>query len=273
MKSPLLFDKPKGGKSIRTNRRPRSRASIVRALRRALPALSEKYNIKSFGIFGSYARGEQKATSDLDVLVEYQESPSYFTARKLEQELSKLVGTNVDSHEPQNLRTYIGKNVLHQVLWLQKDGAAQRLKAPRRTHNGKCNGGNMAEPKRDYLDFIQDMIESMENAPLHVAGKTYEQMVADRSTRLLVRTEIQLIGEAASRIPEEFQEQYPEIPWKSIVGARHRIVHGYDKINYKEVWRILQESIPHDLPLVRAMLQTEMKRRGIDDTEKTEPAD
>jgi predicted nucleotidyltransferase len=71
MKLPTLVEKPIRRKSTRSSRRPRLRASIVRVLRRALPALSEKYNIKSFGIFGSYARGEQRATSDLDVLVEY----------------------------------------------------------------------------------------------------------------------------------------------------------------------------------------------------------
>lgn len=242
--------------------RRHTRTSIVRVLRLALPALSEKYNIKSFGIFGSYARDEQKVTSDLDVLVEYREPASLAGKIELEEQLSSLVGAQVEVSQLQELRTFIGKNVMRQVIWLQKDGVARRLKAPRRTRNGQPNGANM-EPKREYLDWLDDMVESMENAPRHVEGMTYEQMLANRNTKLLVRTEIQIIGEAASHIPEEIQERYPEIPWKNIISARHRVVHGYHKIDYKEVWKILNESIPHDLPLVHAMRDNEKKRRNI----------
>lgn len=84
MKTKTIVRKPTATKTQRPRARPRSRASIIRVLRRALPALSEKYNIKSFGIFGSYARGEQKATSDLDVLVEYHRTPSLLESMELE---------------------------------------------------------------------------------------------------------------------------------------------------------------------------------------------
>ncbi len=61
----------------RKTRAPRTLAAIARVLRPRLPALSKKYNFKSFGVFGSYARGAQKTTSDLDVLVEYYDRIDY----------------------------------------------------------------------------------------------------------------------------------------------------------------------------------------------------
>lgn len=187
---------------------PRALASIARVLRARLPALSEKYNFKSFAIFGSYARGEQKGTSDLDALVEYYDAPSISEMLALEKELSSLVGNKVDSHQSQNLKTYIGKNIARQVIWLQKDGVVLKISSSRRGGNGKRDGGSM-EPEREYLDFMKDMVVCMENAPRHVEGMTYEQMLADRKTKLAVRTKVMMIGEAASRIPRDIQALYP----------------------------------------------------------------
>lgn len=253
--------------------RARSRASIVRALRRALPTLSEKYNIKSFGIFGSYARGEQKATSDLDVLVEYARPLTFPAWMNLEQELAELVGTRVEAHELKHLRTYIRKNVMPQVIWLQKDGVAYKARLPRRAHNGKHNGGTMPEPKREYLDFLHDIIESMELAQEYVKGMTLEQMIQDRKTRDSVERTLERTGEAANRIPSDIQKIYPDVPWSGIIGMRNVIIHRYDGLEYEIIWDTIHEHIPKYLPLVREMLSKEMKRRGIDDAEKTEPAD
>jgi predicted nucleotidyltransferase len=54
------------------------------------------YNILKVGIFGSFARGDNKKGSDLDILVEFKESPSLLTLIKLENELSEILGIKVD---------------------------------------------------------------------------------------------------------------------------------------------------------------------------------
>ena len=61
---------------------------------------------------------------------------------------------------------------------------------------------------------------------------------------------IQIIGEAASQITTETQSHHPEIEWQSIIGMRHRVVHGYDNINYGVVWQVLQEKLS---PLIRQL--------------------
>jgi uncharacterized protein with HEPN domain len=60
----------------------------------------------------------------------------------------------------------------------------------------------------------------------------------------------ELIGEAASKVPSEFQEQYPQIPWRRIVGFRNRVIHDYDTIDLDIVWQVLTV----DLPPLAAML-------------------
>lgn len=239
-----------------------SLSSIVRKLQSKMPTLQESYGIQSLGVFGSYARAQHKDTSDVDVLVEFAAPSSITEFLDLQEELSLLVGKKVYLHEPRQLKRYIAKNVERQVIWLQKDGVAQKTRFTPRAKSRKSNGGSV-EPEREYLDSIHDMIESMENAPLHVEGMTLEQMLDDRKTLQAVRAELTTIGEAASRMPREVQARYPKIPWKDGIGTRHVVVHRYDGIDYETIWKILHESIPRDLPLVREMLGTELKRRNI----------
>lgn len=61
-----------------------------------------------------------------------------------------------------------------------------------------------------------------------------------------------ILGEAANRISQEFQEKHPEIPWSSIIGTRNVIVHGYDQIKLQIVWDILTK----DLPSLKNKLQS-----------------
>lgn len=53
-----------------------------------------------------------------------------------------------------------------------------------------------------------------------------------------------ILGEAANKIPDEFQDKHPEIPWSSIIGTRNVIVHGYDQVKLPIVWDIIHKDLP-----------------------------
>ena len=80
--------------------------------------LSEKYAVREIGIFGSYVRGEQKKKSDVDVLVEFEESAnlSLLDFIGLENYLSDVLGVKVDLVEKHTLKPRIGKHVLEEVV-------------------------------------------------------------------------------------------------------------------------------------------------------------
>jgi uncharacterized protein with HEPN domain len=65
----------------------------------------------------------------------------------------------------------------------------------------------------------------------------------DRTIDAVVRN-LEIIGEAANRLPESFKLQYAEIPWGKIVGLRNRIVHEYFGVDVDIVWSILQSDLP-----------------------------
>ena len=82
--------------------------------------LRQKYKIKEIGVFGSYVRGEQKKKSDVDVLVEFEETStlSLLGFIGLENYLGSLLGVKVDLVEKQTLKPRIGKRVLEEVVIL-----------------------------------------------------------------------------------------------------------------------------------------------------------
>lgn len=80
------------------------------------PVLIERYGVKEIGIFGSYVRGEESRTSDLDILVDFSRSLSLLEFVHLENELSDLLGVKVDLVMKTALKPRIGKHILEKVV-------------------------------------------------------------------------------------------------------------------------------------------------------------
>jgi predicted nucleotidyltransferase len=91
-------------------------ARFIEALRRCRHNLKVRYKVRSLGIFGSYVRNKQKKGSDLDILVEFDEVPSFIQFLQLEHYLSDLLGVSVDLVMKDALKPTIGKRILSEVV-------------------------------------------------------------------------------------------------------------------------------------------------------------
>lgn len=80
--------------------------------------LQERYQVKELGIFGSYIREEQTETSDVDVLVEFSETPSLLKFINLENYLSDNLGVKVDLVHKSGLKPRLGERILAEVVYL-----------------------------------------------------------------------------------------------------------------------------------------------------------
>ena len=80
--------------------------------------LQEQYKIRELGIFGSYVRQEQTETSDVDVLVEFSETPSLLKFVNLENYLSDNLGVKVDLVHKRGLKPRFGERILAEVVYL-----------------------------------------------------------------------------------------------------------------------------------------------------------
>nr|WP_246841297.1 nucleotidyltransferase family protein [Chroococcidiopsis sp. TS-821] len=84
--------------------------------------LQERYKVRELGIFGSYVRQEQTETSDIDVLVEFSETPSLLKFINLENYLSDNLGIKVDLVHKSGLKPRIGERILAEVVYLRSNG-------------------------------------------------------------------------------------------------------------------------------------------------------
>lgn len=91
---------------------------FLRILRQYFPEIKEKYSVSYLGIFGSYIRGEQTNNSDLDVLVEFDETPGLLKYIEFEYYLSDLLGVKVDLVTRTGLKPIVGKHILNEVVSL-----------------------------------------------------------------------------------------------------------------------------------------------------------
>lgn len=96
----------------------------------------------------------------------------------------------------------------------------------------------------DYLDHIR---EATTNACSFIEGLDYEAFLADKRTQQAVVMSIIIVGEAASKIMDQYPDfaaAHPHIPWRSMRGMRNRIAHGYFDINLGTVWNTVTVALP-----------------------------
>jgi uncharacterized protein with HEPN domain len=105
--------------------------------------------------------------------------------------------------------------------------------------------------RRDPRIAFQQMLSHAEEAVRLCEGRARLDLDSDRLLNLALVRLLEIIGEAANRVPVEAQLQYPQIPWLQIVGLRNRLIHGYDEVDFDILWEI----ITHDLPALINTLQ------------------
>jgi len=91
---------------------------IKRILARHYQGVCDNFKVKELGIFGSYVRNEQKPKSDVDILVDFKEEPSFFKFIRLEDFLSEILGAKVDLVMKGALKPEIGKQILSEVIYI-----------------------------------------------------------------------------------------------------------------------------------------------------------
>jgi predicted nucleotidyltransferase len=102
--------------SVRSNRQAKSLEEIILILKQSMPEITNRYKVKSLGVFGSYVRGDAKRSSDLDILVEFHQAPSLLEFIRLEDDLSSKLGMKVDLVMKKSLKPHIGQRILAEVV-------------------------------------------------------------------------------------------------------------------------------------------------------------
>ena len=84
-----------------------------------------------------------------------------------------------------------------------------------------------------------------------------EEFLTNALTQDAVMRNIQIVGEAARKVSPSFKESHPEIPWASMVGMRHRLVHEYTRIVPDKVWGVVELDIPRLIRQIEPLVPPE----------------
>ena len=106
---------------------------------------------------------------------------------------------------------------------------------------------------RQWRFYIDDMIDFAGTALACSAGLDRAAFITSGLNYDATLRNLELIGEAATHIPDEIRAAHAEIPWRQIIATRNRLIHAYLGIDNDTVWNILQEDIPTLLPLLNSL--------------------
>ena len=101
------------------------------------------------------------------------------------------------------------------------------------------------------VDRLQHMLDAARKAGEFVQGKTRADLDRDDMLMLALVRLLEVVGEAATGVPDDLRQRAPKIPWKEIAGTRNRLIHGYFDVDADIVWEI----VTHDLPSLIAELE------------------
>ena len=109
--------------------------------------------------------------------------------------------------------------------------------------------------KREYDDYLHDMLENADKALSFVQGLDYDTFYKDDKAIYAVIRAFEIMGEASRQIPEDVRKANPKVPWREIAGMRNKLAHEYFGVNTEVVWRTVQEDLPVIIPALRKLLK------------------
>ena len=95
---------------------------------------------------------------------------------------------------------------------------------------------------------LLDIVLAAKEAQDFIRDVSRDEYLANRVLQNALCLELEIIGEAARTVSEEFKTAHAEIPWRDIVGLRNRIVHEYFRLDLNVIWEIVVRDLP---PLVK----------------------
>ena len=112
---------------------------------------------------------------------------------------------------------------------------------------------------KDWRVRVDDILDAIAKIESYTQGLSEADFVEDERTIDAVVRNLEIIGEAANRLPFEVQRGYPDIPWSRMAEMRHILVHEYHSVDPSLIWSTIHHDIPPLFEPLRALLREETK--------------
>jgi uncharacterized protein with HEPN domain len=97
---------------------------------------------------------------------------------------------------------------------------------------------------RDIGDYLEDILLAVREVVAFTQGMTFEKFYEDRKPINAVIRSLEVMGEAAKKIPEDFRRRHPNIPRRRMAAMRDKVIHEYFGVDRKILWQTAQHDIP-----------------------------
>lgn len=109
---------------------------------------------------------------------------------------------------------------------------------------------------REWRFYLDDMIGFARKVRRYTQGLSQAEFVADGLTYDATLRNLELIGEAATRVPAEVRATCADIPWRLVIATRNRLIHAYLGIDDDTIWSTIREDIPALLTALEKFKET-----------------
>lgn len=103
--------------------------------------------------------------------------------------------------------------------------------------------------------FIEDMLEAISKVEQFTQGCHEEGFERNALVSSAVIRQLEVLGEAAANVPETVRADYPDIPWRRIVGLRNMLIHVYFQVDLSIIWQIITVNLPETKEQLEEMLK------------------
>ena len=209
--------------------KPLTRDEALRLLKAHEPEIRAQ-GVTRLAVFGSTARNEARADSDVDVLVDidWRREFSLFDWAGLELTLRDLLGRDVEVAMRRSLKQFAKDAILAEAVEVFPD-------LGRRSNEDE----RVDRPAHKARQHLQDIIDAIAEIERFVAGQSYNDYLASALLRRGVERDIEIISEASLRIPGDLVARHPQIPWHQIAAIGNILRHAYRAVDSSIIWTVV----------------------------------
>lgn len=115
----------------------------------------------------------------------------------------------------------------------------------------------MKKIRKDNLVYVDDILSAIKKINKFCKGIEKEDFMKNELLMDAVVRNLEIIGEASSKLTAPFRERYKGVEWRKIIGMRNRIIHAYDTVNFEIIWDVVREDLPELKKKLKAIVSAQ----------------